>query len=146
MRSLLCLLALIPLVLSSGCVQHGMRDYDKTSGAKGEAMGLARAINADLVGVKELPTSQGTIIFSEGVLGTRRIPILNKSRDAVIGYSEEPVLAGLYVTEPTRAWGDAFSKSFRSIGAVAGTAFAGMAGIAAAQSSGSAITSLATGQ
>jgi hypothetical protein len=136
----------ILLLLTPGCVHPGIRLYEPVSGSDRQGnpetrTQLVAAIHADMPGVSEIQSPSVRIAFAQAGSGTVvRTAVLNKARTRVIGWNESPVVSGVFVSEPTRAWGDAFAKSFRSIGSVVGTAFAGMAGIAAAQGAATAVT------
>lgn len=134
---------LLPLILCS-CAQPGIRIYGPTSsssadGSSSQGSALLAAYTADMVGVQSIPTPNGPIVFDTSVGGVRRVAILDKSKTQVIGYTEEPIVAGVYVSEANRSLGDAFSKGIRSIGSVIGTTLAGFAGIEAANAAGSAL-------
>lgn len=145
----LVIVALIMLLLLPGCVQPGIRIYEPVAavtsdGHKHEKTALVAAIHADLAGVQKIESKSVSIVFLPSSGAMVRTPILNKDKSAVIGYAEAPVVAGVNVSEPTKAWGDAFSKSVRSLSSFIGTAFAGFAGVAAAQGAAGAAASAAS--
>lgn len=136
-------LLLLPVLLCS-CAQPGLRTYRPISSATSnggtkEGSALSLVATADMIGVSSIPTPDGPITFDTSRVSTRRVAILNKAKTEVIGYTEETIVPGLYVSEANRSLGDAFSKGIRSVGSVAGTVLAGFAGIEAANAAGSAL-------
>jgi hypothetical protein len=133
----------------TACAQPGIRDYNtgtvtRADGTTSSVSTLGLAITGDIVGAKSIPTSRGPIEIDTSIVATRRVAILNKAKTEVIGYTEETIVPGFYVSEANRSLGDAFSKSVRSIGSVIGTTLAGFAGIEAANAAGGALGTVST--
>lgn len=134
-------LLLLAISCLSFCSCAGPRIYTTVTGPDGRTTTKPLALlNADITGEISLKTAaDGSVTLDVtmptapggGVLMTERV-VLNKKGDAVLGTERIPVVAGINTSGPTEAWGNAFSKSVRSFGAVAGTVLAGFAGIEAA--------------
>ena len=81
--------------------------------------------------VKPLDASQ-VVMQRIAVTDSKGNPLLTKDGQPI--FNEMPLVAGLNHSFPTAARGDAFSKAIRSVGSLAGTIAASIAGTEAANS------------
>lgn len=125
---LLSLKAVLLSVLLTGCAtEHTI----SLSYPDGKSAYFKLKQTADVVGDQEMKVKlPGGAVYSysiltprdaSGAIAVKRTAVLNKARDTVIGYNEEPIVAMTSHSNPLRALGDSASKFIRAVGSLAGT-------------------------
>ena len=143
----LIVIAAASLVLSA-CASTTIYQPVVVSGEKGQSVKSAKimSIGGDLNGAFTLVTQPGggvsldvkpldasqVIMQRIAVTDSKGNPLLTKDGQPI--FNEVPLTAGLNHSFPTAARGDALSKAIRSIGSLAGTIAASIAGTQAANS------------